>query len=241
MPCVLVVDAEDAMRTALSRGLHAEGLAVVTVGDGPGGLRGVLTSTFDVIVLDVGLPGLSGYRVLRRLRADGIDTPVLLMISAHYEETAQAQGIDPGADGYLVKPLSLLVLVAQVRALLRRQDVLPSGGPRWMRAGELVADVATKTATWMRRPVQFSSREFAVLHALVSRRCAVVSKSELRRLAWGNEVAVTADAVEVYSGMYADANSSASARRRCCARCAVTATRSRSQLNNPTRAGVSSR
>ena len=121
MARVLVVDDEPGIRTALVRGLGAEGMEVEAVGDGHSALSAALTGGFDVIVLDIILPGLSGYRVLERLRAAGVDTPVLLL-SAKDGEFDQADGLDLGADGYLVKPFAFVVLVAQLKALLRRRD-----------------------------------------------------------------------------------------------------------------------
>jgi DNA-binding response OmpR family regulator len=103
MARVLVVDDEPGVRTALARGLVAEGMDVVAVSDGASALRAALTGSFDAVVLDIILPGLSGYRVLERLRAAGVDTPVLL-VSAKDGEVDQADGLDLGADGYLVKP-----------------------------------------------------------------------------------------------------------------------------------------
>ena len=200
MARVLIVDDDVGVRFALSQGLRAEGMHVVTVGDGPAVLREVFTGTFDVIVLDIGLPGLTGYQVLSRLRGAGVATPVLL-ISTDDQETAQAKGFDLGADGYLVKPLSLLVLAAHINAVLRRRDRLrPGHGPRQLRRGDLVLDQATRTATRGRATVELSPREYAVLHALLTRPGTVVSKPELRRLVWGGEDAVTPNAVEVYIG-----------------------------------------
>ncbi len=121
MARVLVVDDEPGIRTAVARGLTAEGMEVVAVGDGHAGLEAALTGSFDAVVLDIILPGISGYRVLEHLRAAGVDTPVLLL-SAKDGEFDQADGLDLGADDYLVKPFAFVVLVAQLRAMLRRRD-----------------------------------------------------------------------------------------------------------------------
>jgi DNA-binding response OmpR family regulator len=195
----LVVDDEAGVRTALSRGLRAEGLEVVTAADGPTALRAGLTGSFDVILLDIILPGLSGYRVLQQLRAESVDTPVLL-ISARDGEVDQADGLDLGADGYLVKPFSFVVLLAQVRALLRRREVVRAQSGRRLRLGQLVLDSADEEASWAGRHVELSPREFALLHALVSRPDRVLSRDELLRLAWGDERAASHNAVEVYIG-----------------------------------------
>lgn len=196
-PRVLVVDDEPGVRKALQRGLRAEGMDVVTAADGPTGLQLAGTGTFDVVLLDIMLPGLSGYRVLERLRKDGVTTPVLL-VSAKDGEIDQADGLDLGADGYLVKPFSFVVLVAQVRALLRRGAV--EGGGQRLRLGELVVDRAARQVSMSGEPVSLSPREFAVLDVLASRAGSVVTKDELLRAVWGDEQAATRNAVEVYVG-----------------------------------------
>jgi DNA-binding response OmpR family regulator len=194
---VLVVDDEVGVRRALERGLTAEGMDVVSAADGPSALRAALTGAFDVVLLDIMLPGLSGYRVLQHLRAEGVDTPVLL-VSAKDGEVDQADGLDLGADGYLVKPFSFMVLVAQVRALLRRGATENIGNQ--LRVGELVVDRSTRQVRWAGELVALSPREFAVLDVLASRAGSVVTKDELLRAVWGDEMAATRNAVEVYVG-----------------------------------------
>jgi DNA-binding response OmpR family regulator len=197
MARVLVVDDEPGVRTALARGLAAEGMDVIAVGDGPSALRAALTGSFDAVVLDIILPGLSGYRVLERMRAAGVDTPVLL-VSAKDGEVDQADGLDLGADGYLVKPFSFVVLVAQLRAMLRRREGVRAG--RRIRLGALVVDPVARAVSWAGRSVELSPREFALLHALASRPDTAVTKDELLRLVWGDEQAASRNVVEVYVG-----------------------------------------
>jgi DNA-binding response OmpR family regulator len=194
---VLVADDEPGVRRALERGLAAEGMDVASAADGPSALKAALTGSFDVVLLDIMLPGLSGYRVLERLRAEGVRTPVLL-VSAKDGEVDQADGLDLGADGYVVKPFSFRVLVAQVRALLRRSS--GDGARQRLRIGSLDVDRSRRQVRCAGGLLALSPREFAVLDVLVGRAGSVVTKDELLRAVWGDEQAATRNAVEVYVG-----------------------------------------
>lgn len=193
---MLVADDEPGVRRALERGLTAEGMDVVGASDGSSALRAASTGAFDVVLLDIMLPGLSGYRVLEQLRADGVHTPVLL-VSAKDGEVDQADGLDLGADGYVVKPFSFRVLVAQVRAVLRRST---ADARQSLRIGQLDVERSKRQVRWAGSPVPLSPREFAVLDVLAGRAGVVVTKDELLRAVWGDEQAATRNAVEVYVG-----------------------------------------
>ncbi|GAA3221337.1 response regulator transcription factor [Pseudonocardia petroleophila] len=199
MARVLVVDDEPGIRTAMTRGLTAEGMEVVARGDGNAALEAALTGSFDAIVLDIILPGLSGYRVLEQLRSAGVDTPVLL-VSAKDGEWDQADGLDLGADGYLVKPFAFVVLVAQLKAILRRRDAALGRVGQRVRLGSLVVDPVARAVSWDGEPVELSPREFALLHALASRPDTAVAKDDLLRIVWGDEGAASRNVVEVYVG-----------------------------------------
>jgi DNA-binding response OmpR family regulator len=132
--------------------------------------------------------------VLQRLRAAGVNTPVLLL-SAKDGEYDQADGLELGADGYLIKPFSFVVLVAQLRAMLRRRDASTR-----LVIGDLVVDRATRAVSWAGRPVDLSPREYALLAELTRRAGTVVGKDELLTAVWGDERAASRNAVEVYVG-----------------------------------------
>jgi two-component system, OmpR family, response regulator len=193
---LLLVEDEERLAAALRRGLGAEGFAVEVVGDGVAGLQRAMAQTYDVIVLDVMLPGLSGYSVVRQLRAAKVWTPVL-MLSAKDGEFDQADGLDEGADDYLTKPFSFVVLLARLRALVRR-DAKPR--PTVLRAGVLALDPASRRVTMGERLVELTTREFALLECLLRRPGAVLSKSELYAAVWDPVADGDLNVVEVYVG-----------------------------------------
>jgi DNA-binding response OmpR family regulator len=195
-PQILVVDDEPGVRKALDRGLRAEGMDVTVAADGPTALRLARTGSFDAVLLDIMIPGLSGYRVLQELRSAGVTTPVLL-VSAKDGEVDQADGLDLGADGYVVKPFSFVVLLAQLRAVLRRAAAT---APRSrVQLGPLTIDRGTRTVRYDDVDVPLSPREYALLAALAARPGTVWTKQELLTEIWGDEAA-TRNVVEVYVG-----------------------------------------
>jgi two-component system, OmpR family, response regulator len=193
---LLVVEDEDRLASALRRGLQAEGFVVDVAADGPSWLELARHGEYDAMILDVMLPGLSGYRVVRTLRAEQRWLPVL-MLSAKDGEYDQADGLDCGADDYLTKPFSYVVLLARLRALLRR------GAPRRpavLTAGDLTLDPAGRRVELAGEPVDLTAREFAVLEYLMRRAGEVVSKTELLDHVWDASVDTAPNAVEVYVG-----------------------------------------
>jgi DNA-binding response OmpR family regulator len=193
---LLVVEDEQRLAAALRRGLQAEGFAVDIAPDGPAGLDLARHGSYDAVILDVMLPGLSGYRVVRALRAESNWVPVL-MLSAKDGEYDQADGLDVGADDYLTKPFSYVVLLARLRALLRR------GAPRRpavLTTGDLSLDPARRRVTCAGAEVSLTSREFALLEYLMRRPGEVVSKIELLDHVWDAAVETAPNAVEVYVG-----------------------------------------
>jgi DNA-binding response OmpR family regulator len=193
---VLLVDDEERMVAALRRGLTAEGFAVQCAATGPDGLRQARSGDFDAVVLDVMLPGMSGYEVVRRLRAEDNWVPVL-MLSAKDGEYDQADALDDGADDYLTKPFSFVILLARLRALLRRGVV---ARPAVLASGDLTLDPATREVRVGTAPVELTPREFVLLEYLMRQDGRVVAKGELLEHVWDSAAEVAPNAVEVYVG-----------------------------------------
>jgi two-component system OmpR family response regulator len=193
---LLVVEDEARLAAALQRGLQAEGFAVDVTGDGQDGLELARHGDYDAMILDVMLPRLSGYRIVRQLRAEQHWLPVL-MLSAKDGEYDQADGLDCGADDYLTKPFSYVVLLARLRALLRRGT---PERPAVLRHGDLELDPAQRKVTVAGAEVVLTAREFAVLEYLLRRPGEVVSKTELLDHVWDAALDTAANAVEVYVG-----------------------------------------
>jgi DNA-binding response OmpR family regulator len=193
---VLVVEDERRLAAAVKRGLEAEGFVVDLAHDGPTGLHLAREGGYDSVVLDIMLPGLSGYRICERLRAERNWVPVLIL-SAKDGEYDQADGLDLGADDYLTKPFSYVVLAARLRALLRRGAV---PRPAVLRAGDLSLDPATHAVRRKDQLVELTPREFALLEYLIRRAGEVVSKAELLSHVWEAEDIADLNVVEVYIG-----------------------------------------
>ena len=177
---VLVVEDEVRQAAALKRGLEAEGLAVDVASNGTDGLWLATEQPYDVIVLEVMLPGLNGFRVCGELRAKQFWTPVL-MLTAKDGDLDEAEALDTGADDFLSKPFSYVVLVARIRALLRRGG---AARPVVLNVGDVQLDVASRACIVSEEPVELTPREFAVVEYLMRREGEVVPKSEILGHVW---------------------------------------------------------
>lgn len=193
---VLVVEDEVRLARALQKGLRAEGFAVDLVHDGGAGLESARHGQYDAIILDVMLPRLSGYQVVRTLRAESNWVPVL-MLSAKDGEYDQADGLDVGADDYLTKPFSYVVLVARLRALLRRGA---PERPALLTAGDLTLDPAARQVTRGDTRIDLTAREFSLLEYLMRHAGEVVGRFDLLEHVWESYGASEANVVEVYIG-----------------------------------------
>ncbi len=193
---LLVVEDEVDLAPAIAQGLRGEGYDVEVAHDGEEGLWRAREGQFDAIVLDIMLPGMNGYKVCRTLREEAIWTPIL-MLTAKAGEFDEAEGLDTGADDYLTKPFSFVVLLARLRALVRRGAAVRSA---LLTVGDLRLDLSTKECRRGTTDIDLTPREFAVLEALAAQPGRVLSKQELIDKVWGLDYFGNPNIVEVYVG-----------------------------------------
>ena len=193
---ILVVEDEVRLAQALQRGLRAEGFAVDLAHDGEEGLFLAREGDYDAVILDIMLPKLSGYRICRALRAENNWVPVL-MLSAKDGEYDQADGLDIGADDYLTKPFSYVVLVAKLRALLRRTA---PPRPSVLAAGDLSLDPAAHVVKRGDKEISLTPREFTLLELFMRHPDEVLSKTEILAHVWDAYYEGDPNVVEVYVG-----------------------------------------
>jgi two-component system, OmpR family, response regulator len=197
---VLVVEDEKGLAGGLKRGLEAEGFAVDIALTGTDGLWMAREQPYDAIVLDIMLPGLNGFRVCSELREGGNWTPIL-MLTAKDGELDEAEALDSGADDYLTKPFSHVVLVARLRALLRRGA---RERPAVLEAGDLKLDPATRRCWRGDREVRLTPREMSLLEFMLRRKGEVLSKAEILGHVWDYDFEGDPNIVEVYVGHLRD-------------------------------------
>jgi two-component system OmpR family response regulator len=191
---ILVVEDESRMATLLRRALVEDGYAVDLVGAGDTGYRYATTHAYDAIVLDVQLPGCSGFDVCARLRHGGVWTPVL-MLTARDAVSDRIRGLDGGADEYLTKPFDLAELFARIRALVRRGS-LPR--PTVLRAGDLELDPASRQVRRGDTEICLTAKEFAILEAFLRHPGLVLSRDALLRRCWDFTFATGSNVVDVH-------------------------------------------
>ncbi|MCP4961728.1 MAG: response regulator transcription factor [Actinomycetia bacterium] len=191
---VLVVEDELAMADSIRRGLEAEGMAVDVAHDGETGLWMARENSYDVILLDIMLPKINGYVVCKTLRDEENWTPVL-MLTAKQGEFDEAEGLDTGADDYVTKPFSFVVLLARLRALVRRKV---AERPTVLTIGDLVLDPASREVARGDVPIDVTAREFSILEHLMRRPGEVVSKTAILDAVWDLNFDGDTNIVEVY-------------------------------------------
>ena len=191
---ILLVEDDPLLGDGLAAGLRQAGFAVDWLKDGASAIAALQSERFDLAVLDLGLPKLSGMEVLTRLRAHGSALPVLIL-TARDTTTDKIAGLDGGADDYLVKPVDLDELAARIRALLRR--AAGRAEPE-LRHGAIVLDPAGHRVEHDGRPVELSAREFAVLHALLANAGRVMTRGQLEQSIYGWNEEPDSNALEVH-------------------------------------------
>jgi DNA-binding response OmpR family regulator len=195
---ILLVDDDELMRRGVAFNLEKNGFRVTTAGTAEDALELARRDRPDLILLDIGLPGMDGVEALRRFQKQA-DTPIVF-VTARRSEFEQILGLELGADDYITKPFKFEVLLAHIKAVLRRVERggLAAPEPKTLQVGDLVIDPAAHTVTVAGQPIELPPREFAILHTLALEAGHVVSIDELLNRVWGAEYAGESQAVYVY-------------------------------------------
>ena len=194
---LLIVEDEVKTGAYLQQGLNEAGFTVDVATTGEDGLHHATTSVYDLIILDIMLPGVNGFEILKKLRENGHVSPVIFL-SAKDRVEDRVHGFELGADDYLVKPFSIDELLARVRALLRRRE--PTGANALLRVGDLTLDPARREVKRAERIVQLTKTEFDLLEALMLRAGLVVTREQLYEEIWGFDFETGSKSLDVYIG-----------------------------------------
>jgi two-component system OmpR family response regulator len=197
---VLIVEDDVKMAGLLRRGLHDEGMAADVAGGGEDALRMAEATEYDAVLLDVMLPGIDGFETCRRLRANGLRVPVL-MLTARDAVADRVAGLDGGADDYVVKPFSFDELLARVRALVRRGPVERA---TVLEVGDLRLDPATHRVWRAETEIELSQKEFSLLETLMHRPGKVLSRFQLLEHTWDQDYESRSNVIDVYIGYLRD-------------------------------------
>ncbi|HUL43317.1 MAG TPA: response regulator transcription factor [Bacteroidota bacterium] len=196
MPNILVVEDDPKMQMGLRDNLEVEGYGVEVAGDGAAGLKRIMEQQFDLVVLDVMLPEMSGLDVLRKTREHGLTTPVILL-TAKGEEIDKVVGLELGADDYITKPFGLRELLARIKAVLRRKEPGGAGSlAEKATIGKLEIDFATYNATRGGKAVEMTPKEFDILKYLWQHKNQTVTRDDLLTNVWGYDESISSRTVD---------------------------------------------
>ncbi len=196
MKRILVVEDEPDMQSGIKDNLEFEGYEVETASDGKEGLSKILNQSFDLVLLDVMLPHLSGFDVCKKVRHENNDTPIIFL-TAKGEEIDKVIGLESGGDDYLTKPFSLRELLARVKAVLRRTDKQSTSNPNTsITIGRLTVDFNTYTASIQGEAIKMTSKEFEILQYLLKHKNATISRDSLLDNVWGYDFQPTARTID---------------------------------------------
>ena len=199
MAGILIVEDEERIASFVAKGLRADGYRTTTVADGVEGLDLALTGSFDLVILDIGLPGIDGFELLERLRAQGSRIPVIVL-TARDSVTDTVSALEGGADDYMPKPFRFAELLARVRLRLRQSGDGPGDAQDTLDAGGIHLDLRTRKATVSGREVELSAREYALSEIFMRNPGQVLSREQLLDQVWGYDFDPGSNVVDVYVG-----------------------------------------
>ncbi len=195
MAHILVIEDEPEMQRGLRDNLEFEGYTVLVVGEGKKALETIRSKKFDLILLDVMLPGMSGFDICRTVRTEGVSTPII-MLTAKGEEVDKVLGLEFGADDYITKPFSLRELIARVKAVLRRTPAEKIATGKKISLGLLEVDLDSYTATKKGKPVSLTSKDFDILRYFWQHQQQVISRDDLLKHVWGYDESISSRTVD---------------------------------------------
>ena len=199
MAGILIVEDEERIASFVAKGLRADGFRTTTVADGLEGLDLALTGSFDLVILDIGLPGIDGFELLEQLRAQGSRVPVIVL-TARDSVTDTVSALEGGADDYMPKPFRFAELLARVRLRLRQSGDGPGDAQDTLDAGGIHLDLRTRKATVSGREVELSAREYALAEIFMRNPGQVLSREQLLDQVWGYDFDPGSNVVDVYVG-----------------------------------------
>lgn len=194
---IMVIDDDEKITSMLRRGLAFEGYSVVTATNGADGLKQMLTAEPHLLILDVMMPHIDGWEVVRRVRESGSEVPIL-MLTAKDEISDRVKGLDLGADDYLVKPFALEELLARVRVLLRRRTERPEQQTNRLNYEDTILDLDTREVFRGEKLIELTTKEFDLLHLFMQNPKRVLSRDIIMEKIWGYDYSGESNVLEVY-------------------------------------------